>query len=585
MADQKRIWRLGIDVGGTNTDAVVIDGDLKLVAATKSPTTEDVMSGIVAAMHEVITQIGADAARNIGFAMLGTTHCTNAIVERKRLNKVAALRVGAPATTAISCMADWPDELKNAMRVRDFLVHGGNEFDGREISALSEDEIREVARVVREEGFESVAVTSVFSPVSDAHEKRAAAVLREELGEGFPITLSSEIGSLGFLERENASILNAALYDVARTTADSFEAALASEGLADVAVYLGQNDGTLMSVDYAKRYPIFTIACGPTNSIRGASFLTQEKDAVVVDIGGTTTDIALFVQGSPVIDRGGMCLGGRRTLVPALATLSIGVGGDSRISVEGQGASASVEVGPLRSGPAMAFGGKEPTFLDALNVLNSDGTDRKAGNADASERAMAALAARCGLETGDLALRVWKRAVQKISDAAAGLLAGINAHPIYTLRELKSHRDVSADRVYLVGGPTDCLARRLSASLGLPVVPTAEADVANAVGAALTSPTSSLEIYADTGKGELLAPSLDLREPLENGYSLESVSERACSLLREHLRSEGVEDVPVEVTEADMFATLDDRGYGSKDIRVTCQAVPGILARVHTEKA
>ena len=135
-------------------------------------------------------------------------------------------------------MADWPDELKNAMRVRDFLVHGGNEFDGREISALSEDEIREVARVVREEGFESVAVTSVFSPVSDAHEKRAAAVLREELGEGFPITLSSEIGSLGFLERENASILNAALYDVARTTADSFEAALASEGLADVAVYL-----------------------------------------------------------------------------------------------------------------------------------------------------------------------------------------------------------------------------------------------------------------------------------------------------------------------------------------------------------
>ena len=124
MADQKRIWRLGIDVGGTNTDAVVIDGDLKLVAATKSPTTEDVMSGIVAAMHEVITQIGADAARNIGFAMLGTTHCTNAIVERKRLNKVAALRVGAPATTAISCMADWPDELKNAMRVRDFLVHG-----------------------------------------------------------------------------------------------------------------------------------------------------------------------------------------------------------------------------------------------------------------------------------------------------------------------------------------------------------------------------------------------------------------------------------------------------------------------------
>ena len=252
MAHQLRTWRLGIDVGGTNTDAVIIDGDLKLVAATKSPTTEDVMGGIVAAMHEVISQIGLEAAQNIGFAMLGTTHCTNAIVERKRLNKVAALRVGAPATTAISCMADWPDELKSAMRVRDFLVHGGNEFDGREISPLSEDEIREVARVVREEDFESVAVTSVFSPVSDAHEKRAAAVLREELGEDFPVTLSSEIGSLGFLERENASILNAALYDEARTTADRFEAALASEGLADVAGYLGPNAGTLMQADHAR---------------------------------------------------------------------------------------------------------------------------------------------------------------------------------------------------------------------------------------------------------------------------------------------------------------------------------------------
>ena len=361
MADQKRIWRLGIDVGGTNTDAVVIDGDLKLVAATKSPTTEDVMSGIVAAMHEVITQIGADAARNIGFAMLGTTHCTNAIVERKRLNKVAALRVGAPATTAISCMADWPDELKNAMRVRDFLVHGGNEFDGREISALSEDEIREVARVVREEGFESVAVTSVFSPVSDAHEKRAAAVLREELGEGFPITLSSEIGSLGFLERENASILNAALYDVARTTADSFEAALASEGLTDVAVYLGQNDGTLMSVDYAKRYPIFTIACGPTNSIRGASFLTQEKDAVVVDMG-------VLAHGFPRESMVAVEIGDVRTNFRMPDLVSVGLGGGSLVRQLEDG---SVTVGPdsvgyLVTKKARCFGGDTLTATDIV---------------------------------------------------------------------------------------------------------------------------------------------------------------------------------------------------------------------------
>lgn len=368
MADQKRTWRLGIDVGGTNTDAVVIDGDLQLVAATKSPTTEDVMGGIEAAMHEVISQIGPEAAGNIGFAMLGTTHCTNAIVERKRLNKAVALRVGAPATTAVSCMADWPDELKDAMRVRSFIVHGGHEFDGREISAIDEDEIRAVAATVRDEGFESVAVTSVFSPVSDAHEQRVAAILRSELGEGFPITLSSEIGSLGFLERENASILNAALHSVARTTADSFEAALAAEGLTGVAVYLGQNDGTLMSVDYAKRYPIFTIACGPTNSIRGASFLTHEKDAIVVDIGGTTTDVGVLAHGFPRESMIAVEIGDVRTNFRMPDLVSVGLGGGSIVR---RGDDGRVTVGPDSVGyrvtrDARCFGGEVLTATDIV---------------------------------------------------------------------------------------------------------------------------------------------------------------------------------------------------------------------------
>ena len=370
MADRnnERTWRLGIDVGGTNTDAVIIDGDLKLVAATKSPTTEDVMSGIEAAMHEVVSQIGPEAAKNIGFAMLGTTHCTNAIVERKRLNKVVALRIGAPATTAISCMADWPQQLKDAMSVRDFIVHGGHEFNGQLINDLVEQEIREVARTVRDEGFESVAVTSVFSPVSDAHEVRAGQILREELGEDFPISLSSEIGTLGFLERENATILNAALHDVAITTATSFEAALAAEGLTDVAVYLGQNDGTLMSVDYAKRYPIFTIACGPTNSIRGASFLTKEKDAVVVDIGGTTTDVGVLAHGFPRESMVAVEIGDVRTNFRMPDLVSVGLGGGSIVRQLPDG---SVTVGPDSVGfrvtrDALCFGGEVLTATDIV---------------------------------------------------------------------------------------------------------------------------------------------------------------------------------------------------------------------------
>lgn len=567
---------LGIDAGGTHTDAVACRGGRILGRAKVDTDHENLPLSIDRVITRLMDDAGADTVRSAVRVTLGTTLIVNAEVQG-RLDPVGLVLSAGPGLSP----------LRSRLGSFVTVVPGGLDHRGVEVQPLDFTGLGETVSGWHEKGVNAFACVGKFSPRNPAHELAMAGEIRKAVPDA-AVTLGHQLsGELNYPRRIATAYYNAASARLHNEFLDAVEGVLRERGIS-APVFLLKVDGGAVPIGVSRRLPVQSILSGPAASVMGVMALAGDLAdgcALLFDIGGTTTDIALFVQGSPVIDRGGMCLGGRRTLVPALATLSIGVGGDSRISVEGQGASASVEVGPLRSGPAMAFGGKEPTFLDALNVLNSDGTDRKAGNADASERAMAALAARCGLETGDLALRVWKRAVQKISDAAAGLLAGINAHPIYTLRELKSHRDVSADRVYLVGGPTDCLALRLSASLGLPVVPTAEADVANAVGAALTSPTSSLEIYADTGKGELLAPSLDLREPLENGYSLESVSERACSLLREHLRSEGVEDVPVEVTEADMFATLDDRGYGSKDIRVTCQAVPGILARVHTEKA
>ena len=197
-------WRIGIDVGGTNTDAVVLDENLNLISAVKSPTTEDVMSGIENAMEAVLAGEGVDRSR-IGYAMLGTTHCTNAIVERKRLDRVAVIRIGAPATRAIKPMIDWPAELRAAINDQWFLVGGGHEFDGREIAPLDEDELRRIANQVKGE-CDSVAITSVFSPVDASHETRAAAIMREALGDDFPISISSEIGSVSLLERENATI-------------------------------------------------------------------------------------------------------------------------------------------------------------------------------------------------------------------------------------------------------------------------------------------------------------------------------------------------------------------------------------------
>lgn len=370
-------WRIGIDVGGTNTDAVVLDENLNLMAATKSPTTQDVMGGIRNAMEVVLSAEGVDRTR-IGYAMLGTTHCTNAIVERKRLDRVAVVRIGAPATRAIKPMIDWPADLRAAINDQWFLVGGGHEFDGREIAPLDAEELARIAKQVKGE-CDSVAITSVFSPVDHSHELRAAEIMRAELGEDFPISISSEIGSVSLLERENATILNAALVDVAKTTSESFIAALTSEGIEGAEVYLCQNDGTLMSAEYAMRYPILTIACGPTNSIRGASFLTGLKDAVVVDVGGTTTDLGVLTHGFPRESMLAVEIGGVRTNFRMPDIISIGLGGGSLVRKHEDG---RVSVGPDSVGyqvtqKALCFGGDT---LCATDLVVARGLAEGVGN-------------------------------------------------------------------------------------------------------------------------------------------------------------------------------------------------------------
>lgn len=359
-------YRIGIDVGGTNTDAVVLDDQLNPIAKIKTPTTEDVTTGIDQAMAQVLSQVTIDRSE-IKYAMLGTTHATNAIVERKRLNQVAAIRIGLPATSAIKPLAGWPQDLKQAIGNMQFLVHGGHEFDGREISPLDEEALRSIAREVKGKA-NSVAISSVFAPVSNAHEQRAAEIMREELGD-IPISLSHEIGSIGLLERENATVLNAALVDVAKITAQSFVDALQREGIS-AKVYFGQNDGTLMSVDYAIRYPILTIACGPTNSIRGASYLAKNQNALVVDVGGTTTDVGVLVNGFPRESSMAVEIGGVRTNFRMPDLISIGLGGGSLVCFTEQGVTIGPDsVGYQLTEKARVFGGDTLTTSDVVTAL------------------------------------------------------------------------------------------------------------------------------------------------------------------------------------------------------------------------
>ncbi len=362
------VYRIGIDVGGTHTDAVLLDQNNQVLSETKSPTTEDVATGIYTAMKKIIEDANVPREQ-IKYAMLGTTHCTNAIVERKRLNKIAAIRIGAPATLAVKPLIGVPEDLREALGKYVYLIRGGHEFDGREIGSLDEEHLYQIAKEIKGK-VDSVAITSVFSPVAQAHEKRASEILREVLGDNVSISLSSEIGSVGLLERENATILNAAVVNVAKTAAEGFINALKNEGI-KASVFFGQNDGTLMSVEYAVKYPIFTVACGPTNSLRGASYLSDLSDAIVVDVGGTTTDIGVLVQSFPRESSLAVEIGGARTNFRMPDLVSIGLGGGTIIRIEENGkfSVGPDSVGYLLPEKALIFGGDTLTTTDVTVAL------------------------------------------------------------------------------------------------------------------------------------------------------------------------------------------------------------------------
>lgn len=352
--------RIGIDVGGTNTDAVLMDGR-KVLAWEKTPTTPDVTSGINAVLRTLIAESGADASE-IQAVMIGTTHFTNAVVEAKRLMPTAAIRLGLPATEALPPMIDWPERLRQALGGHSWLCHGGHEFDGRQISSLDPDEIRRVAGEIGAKGIRSVAISSVFSPVNAEFEQQAAEIVAAELPDA-AISLSHEIGRIGLLERENATIMNACLRDLAAHIVEAFNAALAEFGI-EAPVYLSQNDGTLMSVDFAERYPVATFASGPTNSMRGAAFLSALPDCAVVDIGGTTSDVGVLQHGFPREASMAVEIGGVRTNFRMPDVFSFGLGGGSLVRQNGGLTIGPDSVGYELTQRALVFGGSELTATD-----------------------------------------------------------------------------------------------------------------------------------------------------------------------------------------------------------------------------
>ncbi len=492
--------RIGIDVGGTNTDAVVMDGDTVL-AGVKAPTTADVMTGVVNALKMVLTASGM-APSAVDVVMIGTTHFTNAVVQRRDLAQTAAVRLGLPATASLPPMVDWPEDLRATIGNHYWLAHGGNEFDGRVISPLDEDELLGIAAEIKAKGINSIAITSVFSPVSNDFEKQAGKIFARALP-GAHISLSSDIGRIGLLERENACIMNACLRDLSAHVIDAFRKAITETGITG-RFYLTQNDGTLMDAAYAERFPVLTFASGPTNSMRGAAFLSGVADAIVADIGGTTTDIGSLHKGFPRQATVAVEVGGVRTNFRMPDVFSIGLGGGSHVVETDKG----VKVGPTSVGyrivtEALIFGGATLTTTD---IVVASGRE----------------------SLGDPA---------QVAQLDKGLIARTQARIMAMLEDCVERSRLSPDPlpVIVVGGGSILVDGPIG---GLQVIKPNHFAVANAVGAAIAQVSGEVDrVYslAEIGRDEALADA--------KARAIEAAV--AAGALRETVEIVDVEDVPL----------------------------------------
>ncbi|KZO99531.1 hypothetical protein CALVIDRAFT_495066 [Calocera viscosa TUFC12733] len=382
--DDEVVYRLGVDVGGTNTDAVLLalspnHAKNAVLSGHKSPTTVDVMEGITNAVSMVVRDV-KDTSK-IQALSIGTTHFVNALITRdpKRLDKVAVIRLCGPFSLKTPPFSGFPKELRGILGGPVFMLSGGLQIDGREIAPVIESEIVEACKVIAAQGIRAVAVVSVYAPIDHVYkqEETVAALVKKHVP-GSLVTISKNISNIGLLDRENASILNAALLSYASKTVRGFKAA-AEQLKLQCPVFITSNDGTLLTTDQAAMFPIRTFSSGPTNSMRGAAFLAQlemgqEKGegALVVDIGGTTTDVGMLLPtGFPRQAAARHHLCGVRLNFSMPDVVSIGLGGGSIVRSTGD----KTTVGPDSVGyrildEALVFGG---TTLTATDIAVASG--------------------------------------------------------------------------------------------------------------------------------------------------------------------------------------------------------------------
>ena len=546
---------IGLDVGGTHTDVVLIGQD-GLVNATKVPTDPANLFETILDGFEAVTK-GIDPSK-IQRAVLSTTLATNMVVQGK-LPPVATIVAGGPGIDL------------ELFRTNEhyFLVKGALDHRGREIAPVDESQIKSLGEDLKRKAVRYAAVATKFSVRNPEHEIKIASLLapyveRVFVGHNFS-------GNLNFPRRIATAYLNAAVYPVHKDFFEAVQNSLASKGVV-VPLRILRPDGGNMSFDSSVDFPAQTILSGPSASVMGAiAYAPKKGTCLVLDIGGTTTDMAVLIDGVPLLAPLGIEIGPYKTLLRALRTRSIGIGGDSVVCFE----DGCLSIGPDRKGRAMSYGGPVPTPTDAFCVLGmSEGIDQCR-----SIDGLGPVAQEMGVPVEAAADKIFNQACSLILTGAQEMVDDINSKPVYTVHELWEGSRIQPDHLLILGGPAPQFAQCLKTMFPGDVTVVPNWHVANAIGCALARTTSEVTLYADTSQHIAMAAGEAYSRDIPHGFNIEDARKMAVELLKEKALRRGAnpENLESEIIEEYQFNMI--RGFRTigKNIRIRVQIKPGLI--------
>ena len=563
---------LGLDVGGTFTDAVIIDGHRVVATAKRRTTKNNLMNGIGEALDAVLE--GYDAS-NIEQVTLSTTVVTNTIVEGKE-KPVDLYVVTGPGRN-----------VDDIFPVSPIYLQGYTDHRGIVVEHTPADAVRGIANMVQARSGTDLAAVSAKFGVRNPQEELS---ITEELKNTYHTISNGSLlsGSLNFPRRTISAYFNSAVTLVFTVFKENVEDALRARNIV-APLHILKADGGSLPIEHMVSRPVETAFTGPAATVLGLSALgvIGNQHTVALDIGGTTTDISLWKHGRPLMTKNGVSIREYPSAVRSFAVTSVGIGGESVVRFK----NGNLTVGPERVGPSVALGGVEPTLGDALIVLGHAtygdfnlATQALQDMADAIQATLRSKNVNTSnnqltlIKTAsDVARLIVEKALQTIQHGINEVVKVENKRPIYVVADIVNPDVFVPEHIVVVGGTAPSLGPSIGEYLELPVTIPENAAVANAIGAALALSTIELTVHVDTKRRLLVIPELGVKQKNCTLKRAEQVVERAKETLSKEAIRLGLDTVQeIEVISIEDFPVVEGWQSMERLITVKVQLAAGV---------